>query len=83
MTWREDKTLLVLAAFTVLFAAITLLVVWLRPNDGQTYQTFVTQLAGFSGALMMHLKGEKVAPPGSTTVTNVEQVTKVPQDPPA
>lgn len=84
MTWREDKTLLVLAIFTVFFAAITLFVTWLRPSDGQLYQTFVTQLAGFSGALMMHLKGDKVPPAGSVTDTQVHQRTEIPPvlDPP-
>lgn len=81
MNWREDKTLIILSGFTVFFALVTLLVVWFRPSDGQTYQTFVTQLAGFSGALIMHLRGEKVPPPGSTTATTTATVTEIPQEP--
>ncbi len=80
MNWREDKTLIVLSAFTVLFALMTLLVAWFRPNDGQTYQTVATQLAGFSGALVMHLRGEKATPPGTTTATTTATVTETPAE---
>jgi hypothetical protein len=78
MTWREDKTLLTLAFFTVFFTVVVLAVVWLRPNDGQTFQTFVTMMAGFAGGLTLHLKGEKAPPPGSTTATTTTQVTEIP-----
>ncbi len=84
MTWREDKTLIILSAFTLFFAGITLLIVWFRPADGVTYQTFVTQLAGFSGALMMHLRGDKAPPAGSTIVTTTatSTATEIPPDNP-
>jgi len=68
----------VLGFFTTLFAGITLGIVWLRPNDGQTYQTFVSLLSGFAGATLLHLNPQKVAPAGSTTTTNMEQVSTVP-----
>ena len=42
MNWREDKAVFVLGFFTLFFSLIALLIVWLRPNDGQTYQTFVS-----------------------------------------
>ena len=76
--WREDKAILTLAFFTVFFACITLGVVWLRPNDGQTYQTFVSLLSGFVGAILLHLNPQKVPPAGSTTVTTTEQTVNVP-----
>lgn len=80
MNWREDKAIITLGFFTVFFAFITLGVVLLRPNDGQTYQTFVSLLSGFAGAILLHLNPQKVAPPGSTTVTSTEQVTETPKD---
>jgi hypothetical protein len=81
MNWREDKAILVLGFFTVFFAGITLLVVWLRPSDGQTYQTFVSLLSGFVGALLLHLNPQKVAPPGTTTVTDTHVASSVPPTP--
>ncbi len=82
MNWREDKTLIVLAFMTVFFTGIVLIIVWQRPNDGQTYSVFTTLLTGFAGALTMHLKGERAAPAGSTIVTNTAQVVKTPPDAP-
>lgn len=82
MNWREDKAILVLGFFTVFFAGITLLIVWLRPNDGQTYQTFVSLLSGFVGALLLHLNPQKVAPPGTTTVSDTHVASSVPPAPP-
>jgi hypothetical protein len=76
VNWREDKTLLTLGFFTVFFAVVVLLLIWLRNDDGQSYQTYAGLLTGFAGALMMHLKGEKVPPAGSTT--DFHQVTQVP-----
>jgi hypothetical protein len=78
MNWREDKAILVLGFFTVVFSAITLLIVWLRPNDGQTYQTFVSLLSGFVGALLLRLNPQNVAPQGSTTVTDTHVTSSVP-----
>ena len=81
--WKEDKVMLVLAFFTVFFTAVVLTVDFTRPSDGQVYQTFVSLLAGFAGALTIHLKSgtEKPAPPpGSTTVADVHQVTQTPPD---
>jgi hypothetical protein len=80
LNWREDKTLLILCAFTFFFTMVTLSVVWLRPTDGQTYQTCSGLLTGFAGALMMHLKGEKVPPAGSTTDVQTHQVVKIPPE---
>lgn len=53
--WKDDKAIIVLGFFTVFFAGITLGIVWLRPTDGQTYQTFVSLLSGFAGAVLLHL----------------------------
>lgn len=75
---RSDTTLRVLCGFTVFFTFVTIGVVFWRPNDGQIYTVFSGLLTGFAGALMMHLKGGEKPPPGSTTVTQVEQVTKTP-----
>jgi hypothetical protein len=76
--WREDKAILTLGFFTVFFACITLGVVWLRPDDGQTYQTFVSLLSGFVGAILLHLNPQKVPPQGSTTTTTTEQTVEIP-----
>lgn len=78
--WREDKAILVLGFFTCFFSCITLGVVWLRPTDGQTYQTFVSLLSGFVGAILLHLNPQKVPPAGSTTTTTTEQVVKIPSE---
>lgn len=78
MNWREDKAILTLGFFTFFFSLVTLLIVWLRPNDGQTYQTFVSLLSGFVGALLLHLNPQKVPPAGSTTVTETKQTTAIP-----
>ena len=81
MNWREDKAVLVLGFFTIFFSGIALLIVWLRPNDGQTYQTFVSLLSGFVGALLLHLNPQKVSPAGSTTDTQTHRVETVPPVP--
>ncbi len=84
MTWREDKTLIVLGFFAMFYTAVLLLVLWWKPADG-TVWTFFSQIpSGFIGALMMHLKGERVPPAGSITDTQVHQRTEIPPtDPPA
>ncbi len=82
MTWREDKTLMVLGFFAVFYTAVLLLVLWWKPNDGTVWTFFSALPNGFIGALMMHLKGDKVPPAGSTTVTTVDQVTKIPPQEP-
>ena len=76
--WREDKAILVLGFFTVFFAGITLVIVWLRPNDGQTYQTYVSLLSGFAGAMLLHLNPQKAPPAGSITTSDFHQESKVP-----
>ena len=81
MNWREDKELFVLGFFTLFFSVVALLIVWLRPNDGQTYQTFVSLLSGFVGALLLRLNPQKVAPPGSTTITDTHVASSVPPAP--
>lgn len=81
MNWRDYSTLIVLCGFTLFFTLMVLLVDWFRPDDGQVYSVFTGLLTGFAGALMMHLKGEKITPPGTTTVTQIDQVTKTPVEP--
>jgi len=63
MNWRQDKSIIVLGVFTLIFAAITLAIAWLRPADGQTYQTFVSLLSGFAGALLLKLNPSATHPP--------------------
>ena len=81
MNWREDKTLVTLSFFTILFACTALVVTFWRPEDGALYQTFSGLLTGFAGALMMHLKGDKASPSGSVTETQTTQVSSVPAEP--
>ena len=81
MNWREDKTLATLSFFTIFFTTITLLIVWLRNNDGQSFTLFSTLAAGAWGALSKHLTEDKVAPEGSTTETSSHRVTQVPPAP--
>lgn len=78
MTWREDKTLVILSFFTIFFTLVVLIVVWFRPNDGQIYQTFATMMSGFSGALTMYLTGGKALPSGTTKLTVTE--TEIPKE---
>ncbi len=82
MNWREDKTMIVLSAGLMFFTAVTLGVVWLRSEDIEIYSLFAQAFSAFLGALMMHLKGDKVPPAGSTTVVDSKQITQVPPDPP-
>lgn len=58
-----DHPLMVLCAAVLLFAGLTLLVVIVRPDDGQLYTLFGGQFAAFSGALLMHLTGRKPGEP--------------------
>lgn len=81
MNWREDKTMLTLSFFTVFFTSITLLIVWLRNNDGQSFTLFSTLAAGAWGALGKHLTEDTVAPPGSTTITDTHVASSVPPVP--
>jgi len=79
--WPNDKAIIVLSFFTLVFAGITLFIALYRPNDGTTFTAFMGLLTGFAGAILKDLPGGKQAPPpGSTTVTQVEQVTKTPPD---
>jgi hypothetical protein len=57
------KTLPVLCAFTIAFAATTLAVVWLLPSDTAMRVTFSGLLTGYAGALLMFLTGQKPPPP--------------------
>lgn len=81
--WRDDRTLVVLCFFIIFYTGILLIVLAWKPNDGTVWTLFSTILTGFVGALGLHLKGDKTPPAGSTTVTSVEQVTKIPQEPSA
>jgi hypothetical protein len=79
---KVNRDLFTLSFFTIFFTAITLVVVWFRPDDGQLYQSFYGLLAGFAGALLRDMIGtDKVPPPGSVTTTKVDQVTKTPPIP--
>lgn len=82
MNWREDKTLIVLANGVTFFTIVTILVVVFWPNDGQLYTLFGSVFSQFAGALILHLKTDRVAPAGSTTVTNTAQVTTTPEEKP-
>ncbi len=79
-TWKDDKNVIVSGFFIIFFTFVVLGVVWLRPNDGQTYQTFVAMLSGFGGALLMDMKTVKGVPPGTTVVTQVDQITKTEEE---
>lgn len=78
MNWREDKTLIILFGSMLVFVLVVLVVVWLRPNDTVLYTLFATSFSNFSGALLLHLTREKVAPAGSTTDTETHQKSSVP-----
>jgi hypothetical protein len=57
------RTLGVLCCFTLLWGAVTLGLVWLRPNDSQIYTLFTNLLSGYAGALLMYLTGGHPPPP--------------------
>ncbi len=82
MTWREDKTLIVLGFFAIFYTAVLLLVLWWKPNDGTVWTFFSALPNGFIGALMMHLKGDKAAPAGSVTDIDTRQRVVIPPIPP-
>lgn len=82
MNWREDKTLIILFGSMLIFIAVVLVVVLVRPSDTVLYTLFSTSFSNFSGALLLHLTREKVAPPGTTTVTDSHVASSVPPAPP-
>lgn len=68
-----------LVALIVFFTVVVIGVSLLNPTDGQTFQLLSGLLAGAMGAFLARVKPSKVeAPPGSTTVTKVDQVIKSP-----
>jgi hypothetical protein len=80
MNWHEDKNLFLLSFFILIFAGLLLIVVWKRPDDGQTFTLFATTLSGFVGCLLGWLtKPDKIPPPGSTTITSAQQRIETPQ----
>jgi hypothetical protein len=81
MNWREDKTLIILFSGMLIFVIVVLVVVLFRPSDTVLYTLFSTSFSNFSGALLLHLTREKVAPAGSTTDTATHQVSSVPPAP--
>ena len=83
MNWREDKTLLVLCVGIVFFTVMVCLVVYTKADDVQLYTLFAGVFGQFTGALMMHLRGEKATPPGTTTATTTATITETPQEPKA
>jgi hypothetical protein len=81
MNWREDKTLIILFGSMLIFIVVVLVVVLLRPSDVVLYTLFSTSFSNFSGALLLHLTREKVAPAGTTTVTDSHVASSVPPAP--
>ena len=81
MNWREDKTLIVLWSTAIFLGILVVAVVLLRPDDTMLYTLFSTQFSGFSGALVLHLTRDRVAPAGSTTTSDVHQESAVPPVP--
>ncbi len=79
MTWREDKTLIILCVGIVFFTVMVCVADYTKADDVQLYTLFAGVFGQFTGALMMHLRGEKPTPPGSTTVTETSQITETPQ----
>jgi hypothetical protein len=81
MNWREDKTLIILFGSMLIFIGVVLVVVLVRPSDPVLYTLFSTSFSNFSGALLLHLTREKVAPAGSTTEIDTRQKSSVPPAP--
>ena len=78
--WKEDKTLFTLAFFTLVFTGITLLLIWLRNDDGQSFTLFSTMSAGSWTALVKHLTEDHKTPPIGTTETKISKVETVVED---
>jgi hypothetical protein len=49
----------ILCGATLFFAALTCLVVYTRPDDGQLYTLFAAAFGNFSGGLMTYLQVNK------------------------
>lgn len=81
INWREDKTLIILFCSMLIFLVVTVVVVILRPSDTVIYTLFSGSFSNFSGALLLHLTREKVAPAGSTTEIDTRQKSSVPPAP--
>ena len=83
MSWKEDKTLIVLVGGLVFETLMVLVVVYSKGNDSELYGLFAGILNQFAGALFMFLQGKKSGvvdpPPGSTT--RVEQLIQTPPAP--
>ena len=62
---------------------ILIAVEWGFKEDAQIFQVLASVVAGFVGAFFGRIKpAAPETPPGTTTVTSVDQVTKTPPDPP-
>lgn len=75
-----------LTALVVFFILLLMVESRIAPNDGQTFQVISGVLATFSGVLAGRINpmGKKPdqPPPGSTTITKVDQVTETPPQEP-
>jgi hypothetical protein len=64
----EDKVVRVLSFFIIFFTVVVIGVVWLRPDDGQTFSVFTGLVSGFSAALLMRFQSDKAIPTATPTV---------------
>jgi hypothetical protein len=84
MTWREDKRLIILGVFTMIFMGLALFVAFTRPDDGTLFQFFSGWAGGFAGGLLTCLLPDKTQPlPGSTrdATSSVHEIIKTPAEP--
>jgi hypothetical protein len=85
MNWHDDKILIVLSVFLVFFSLVTLFIIFMRPDDGQSFTLFGGATSALIGALLGWVRPpEKLPPPGSTTTTSVsqQQTTETPKETP-
>lgn len=88
ISWREDKRLIILSAFTISLFWMAMFVAVKFPDDGTLFQFYANWAGGFAGGLLTCLLPDKKdPPPGSTTIikTGQEQTTvtpKLPTEPP-
>ncbi len=64
MTWNGDKNKIVLVFLILVFLVAFMAIAFLKPDDGQTFQTLGGLLTGAFAALVMEMKGEKPPPGG-------------------
>ena len=75
-----DPVVRLLAGLLVFFTLVLIVTDWFFKSEGQVFQVFSNALSGIVGALLMRVKPDSPAPPGTHTVS--ASVTETSAEPP-